>query len=195
MSFFSSLFSDMGAKVTSSIFSGLDSLFTSDSEREQLKNVRAQIENETKRIINEAAKQADQHQENLEKELTERLSLDMKSDNWLSKNVRPLLTLGLFVIFCVLSITDGNMHWNDMRFTVGPEYIEGFKTFFYMAMSFYFGSRGLEKIQKHKADVELQKVQIQANAHVEKAKIEAQKKADKEQKDAEIWGEDDNISG
>lgn len=76
--------------------------------------------------------------------LTERLKIDMTSDSWLSKNVRPLSLIGISFIVILLSVTDGNLG----NFTVGEEYIGLYKSLAGLMFSFYFGSRGVEKIMK-----------------------------------------------
>jgi len=81
-----------------------------------------------------------------EQERTKRLSLDMKSDSWLSKNIRPMTLIYLLVVYTVLALSDGNLHWDDMSFDIREVYIEGFKVLLFMAAGFYFTSRGLEKI-------------------------------------------------
>lgn len=75
-------------------------------------------------------------------ELTKRLETDMSSDSWLSKNIRPLSLVYLTVVVSILTLFDGNVG----EFTINTAYIELFKSLLLMAFTFYFGSRGVEKI-------------------------------------------------
>ena len=79
-----------------------------------------------------------------EQEITQRHANDMNSDSWLSKNVRPM-TLG-FVIVCtmILIFIDAGI----IDFNVKNEFISLLSTTLVAIISFYFGSRGFEKIKK-----------------------------------------------
>ena len=86
-----------------------------------------------------------------EQERTKRHDADMKSDNWLSKNIRPGSLVYLLVVLTVLSITDGNIQWTFedgavWKFTINSEYIQLYKALLVMAFGFYFTSRGVEKV-------------------------------------------------
>ena len=80
----------------------------------------------------------------LEKNLTERHKNDMKSDSWLSKNVRPLTLV--FVIVCTMLLVFIDAGFID--FNVKTEFITLLSTTLITIISFYFGSRGIEKIKK-----------------------------------------------
>lgn len=79
-----------------------------------------------------------------EAELTQRHDKDMKSDSWLSKNIRPISLIFLTVMFTIFAFTDGNLG----QFTVNPVYIPVYQNLLVAAFTFYFGSRGLEKVAK-----------------------------------------------
>jgi len=86
-----------------------------------------------------------------ERERTKRHSSDMKSDNKLSKNIRPAALVYLLIVVSLLAVTDGNLQWTHAddtvwQFTVKDDYILLFKALLVMAFGFYFTSRGLEKI-------------------------------------------------
>ena len=49
------------------------------------------------------------HELELQKQVTNRWEADMKSDNWLSKNIRPLICIFLTIMFIIISIFDGNL--------------------------------------------------------------------------------------
>lgn len=81
---------------------------------------------------------------NNEQELTKRLQIDMTSDSWLSKNIRPLSLVFLTVMFTFFAFTDGNAG----GFTVDKIYIPIYSNLLITAYMFYFGSRGAEKAIK-----------------------------------------------
>lgn len=73
--------------------------------------------------------------------VTERWSSDMKSDSWLSKNVRPLSLIFLTVTTVALIYLDSYIVDVD----VPSEWIELLKSLLLGIYIAYFGSRGLEK--------------------------------------------------
>ena len=75
----------------------------------------------------------------LEDAITKRHEIDMASDSWLSKNIRPMVLLFLFVIIVVLAVGDG------LIFEIKEGYIELFKVAFWEALGFYFVLRTAEK--------------------------------------------------
>ena len=73
-------------------------------------------------------------------ELTKRHQADMASDSWLAKNIRPVMLIALFaayIVFATASIWD---------FETKTAYVELLGQWGMLAFSFYFGSRGMEKI-------------------------------------------------
>jgi len=77
--------------------------------------------------------------------LTKRTEADMKSDSWLSKNIRPMtlvFILVVYTIFAALSAAD---------IEVNNNYVELLGNWGMLVMSFYFGARTLEKIMDMKA--------------------------------------------
>ena len=77
--------------------------------------------------------------------LTKRLEADMKSDSWLSKNIRPMT-----LVFILLTYTAfGLMSAWDLE--VNNNYVELLGQWGMLIMSFYFGGRTLEKIMDMKA--------------------------------------------
>jgi uncharacterized membrane protein (DUF106 family) len=72
--------------------------------------------------------------------LTKRMEADMKSDSWLSKNIRPMtliFILTVYTTFAALSALD---------IEVNNNYVELLGQWGMLIMSFYFGGRTLEKI-------------------------------------------------
>ncbi len=84
---------------------------------------------------------AELNADNIEaQELTKRQEADMKSDSWLSKNIRPMTLIFILVVytaFAALSAAD---------IEVNKNYVELLGQWGMLIMSFYFGGRTLEKI-------------------------------------------------
>ena len=60
------------------------------------------------------------HELSLEKEITSRHAADMQSDSWLSKNIRPLLTIFSLVLYTLFAISDGNIG----EFNIANQYVD-----------------------------------------------------------------------
>ena len=88
----------------------IDKLTTTDEERLA-----------AKQKIQELLEKADQ---DAQTQITERWKLDMQSDSFLSKNIRPLVLIYLTVIFTALAFFDGNIG----GFKVAEEYIPIFQS-------------------------------------------------------------------
>lgn len=81
-----------------------------------------------------------EHDLKQQQELTKRHSADMTSDSWLSKNIRPLalvVLMGGYFVFATGSA---------FGIQVTEAYVELLGQWGMLAFSFYFGSRGMEKI-------------------------------------------------
>lgn len=75
-----------------------------------------------------------------QQELTKRHGADMTSDSWLSKNIRPLALIALVSGYFVFATGSAfGVH-------VTEAYVELLGQWGMLAFSFYFGSRGMEKI-------------------------------------------------
>ena len=74
-------------------------------------------------------------------QVTERWRLDMQSDSFLSKNIRPLIMVFLTAMFTLLAFTDGNIG----QFTIQKEYIPIFQTLLVTVYGAYFVGRTWEK--------------------------------------------------
>ena len=108
----------------------IDSLTTTDEERL-----------EAKQKLQELLEKADQDAQG---QITERWKLDMQSDSFLSKNIRPLVLIYLTVIFTVLSFFDGNIG----GFQVDEAYIPIFQSLLITVYGAYFVGRTWEKSKK-----------------------------------------------
>jgi hypothetical protein len=79
-------------------------------------------------------------------ELTKRHEADMASDSWLSKNIRPLSLIGLFVAYLIFAFMSAfDMDTNESYTMLLGQWGQ-------LAFGFYFGSRGLEKIAEIRAN-------------------------------------------
>ena len=83
-----------------------------------------------------------QHELDLEKEISARHKADMSSDSWLSKNIRPMITLFSLAIYTIFALLDGNVG----SFNLQNQYVDLMGQILSYALGFYFTSRGLEKI-------------------------------------------------
>ena len=108
----------------------VDEVITSKEEKMQLKN-------ELQKMINE-------HEALVEQEITKRWEADMKSDSWLSKNIRPL-TLAFLVLSSVLLIfIDAGV----ISFVVDEEWKSLLQMVLMTTIGAYFGGRSYEKVKK-----------------------------------------------
>jgi len=99
---------------------------------------------ELKRVEQEG-RLAELNADNIEaQELTKRAEADMKSDSWLSKNIRPMTLIFILLIYTVF----GFMSAWDLE--VNGPYVELLGQWGMLIMSFYFGGRTLEKIMNMK---------------------------------------------
>ena len=108
----------------------IDKLTTTDEERLAAKYK-----------IQELLEKADQ---DAQSQITERWKLDMQSDSFLSKNIRPLVLIYLTFIFTALSFFDGNIG----GFQVAEEYIPIFQSLLITVYGAYFVGRTWEKSKK-----------------------------------------------
>jgi len=112
----------------------IDKLTTTDEERLA-----------AKQKIQELLEKADQ---DAQAQITERWKLDMQSDSFLSKNIRPLVLIYLTVIFTALAFFDGNIG----GFKVAEEYIPIFQSLLITVYGAYFVGRTWEKSKKSKQE-------------------------------------------
>lgn len=156
MGWLSKIFSSVGVDVISSVGKVIDDLVTSDEELAltdiQKKKVTAAYNVKMQELMLEIDKQAATREENMEAELTGRLKLDMKSDSWLSKNIRPMTLIFMTLTVSILAfLTIFNSGFTAEQIETIKEWIPFFQTIMLTIYGFYFGSRGLEKLQKIRA--------------------------------------------
>ena len=80
----------------------------------------------------------------MEKEISARWSADMKSDSWLSKNVRPLVLIFLVVATVLLIFIDAGV----INFVVEAKWTDLLQLVLITVIGAYFGGRSLEKAKK-----------------------------------------------
>ncbi len=137
LGFFKDIISGGAAKLVEATGKAIDSIVTSDEERLALKL-------EMQKEIN--GMELAQIEAGLlkEVELTDRHANDMKSDSWLSKNVRPMVLIFLTVTLMGLAYsTIFSLDTEDV--VLLQPWITLLTTLLMTVYTFYFGSRGLEK--------------------------------------------------
>jgi len=80
----------------------------------------------------------------MEKEISSRWAADMKSDSWLSKNVRPLVLVFLVVCTVLMIFIDAG----TITFVVDDEWKSLLQLVLITVIGAYFGGRSLEKTKK-----------------------------------------------
>jgi uncharacterized membrane protein (DUF106 family) len=84
---------------------------------------------------------AELNADNIEaQELTKRTEADMRSDSWLSKNIRPMTLIFILIVYTVFAMMSAFGH------NANEEYVTLLGQWGMLIMSFYFGGRTLEKI-------------------------------------------------
>jgi len=165
MSWFSKIFSKIGVNVISSVGKVLDDLTTSDEELAltdiQKKKITVAYNVRMQELMLDIDRQAADHERKMEGELTERLRIDMKSDSWLSKNIRPIVLIFMTGVVSALSFaTIFTSGLSDEQLQVIDGWIPFFQTIMTTLYSFYFGSRGIEKIQKIRSSSDAKSFQL-----------------------------------
>ena len=84
------------------------------------------------------------HELELQKQVTNRWEADMKSDSWLSKNVRPLVLMFLVVSTVLMIFIDAGV----IAFNVEQKWTDLLQLVLITVIGAYFGGRSLEKTKK-----------------------------------------------
>jgi hypothetical protein len=130
MSIISKIFSAGATELVKGVGSVIDNIHTSKEEK---------LDAELK--INELILK---HEAEIEKEISSRWSVDMKSDSWLSKNVRPMVLIFLVVSTVLLVFIDAGV----IAFEVKSTWVDLLQLVLITVIGSYFGGRSLEKIKK-----------------------------------------------
>ena len=80
----------------------------------------------------------------MEKNITSRWEADLKSDSWLSKNVRPLTLIFLIVCTMLLIFIDAGA----LNFEVKSSWVDLLQLVLITVIGAYFGGRSFEKVKK-----------------------------------------------
>jgi hypothetical protein len=129
--FITDIFSSSIGEVVDSVGDAIDKLVTSDEERLKLKN---ELTN-----INAKAKLAEVELLNkYEAEITARNNADQQSGNFLTKSARPIF------LYWIMSIITIMIFGGLLGKTVDTSYVELVKTISIAAVTFFFGSKGME---------------------------------------------------
>ena len=139
MNWIANLFSSGASKLVDSLGSAIDKLVTSDEERLKLKNALEKEINTFREAQLEAIAEYD-------KQITQRHANDMKSDSWLSKNIRPLV-LAFMSVSAVLLAYLTIFILDEHSVPLIEPWIDLLKVLLVTIYAFYFGSRGFEKVQ------------------------------------------------
>ena len=80
----------------------------------------------------------------MEKTITERCKVDMNSDSWLSKNIRPMVLIFLVVATVLMIFIDAGV----VQFEVKDTWVDLLQLVLITVIGAYFGGRSLEKVKK-----------------------------------------------
>ena len=130
MSILSKVFSAGAGKLVENVGGILDNLTTTKEEK-----LAAQAKIKDMIMSYEAE---------MQKQVTERWKLDMNSDSWLSKNIRPLVLIFLVVCTMLLIFIDAG----KINFNVKDSYVDLLQLVLITVIGAYFGGRSLEKVKK-----------------------------------------------
>ena len=130
MSILTQIFSSGATELVKGVGGVIDNLHTSEEEKleaaQKIKELVASYETQ------------------MEKEISSRWEADMKSDSWLSKNVRPLVLVFLVVSTVLMIFIDAG----TINFVVEPKWTDLLQLVLITVIGAYFGGRSLEKTKK-----------------------------------------------
>ena len=124
------LLSGGAAELVKGVGSVIDNLHTSGEEK-------LEAERKIKELIAN-------YEVEMEKNITSRWEADLKSDSWLSKNVRPLTLVFLIVCTMLLIFIDAGA----LNFEVKSSWVDLLQLVLITVIGAYFGGRSLEKVKK-----------------------------------------------
>ena len=130
MSILGKIFSSGAAELVKGVGGVIDNLHTSKEEK-------LEAEKKIKDMIMS-------YEAEMQKQVTERWSMDMKSDSWLSKNIRPLVLIFLVVSTVLLVFIDAGV----IAFEVKASWVDLLQLVLITVIGAYFGGRSLEKVKK-----------------------------------------------
>ena len=130
MSILTSIFSSGATELVKGVGGVLDNLTTTKEEK-------LEAERKVKNLIAN-------YEIEMEKNITERWKMDMQSDSWLSKNIRPLVLIFLVVSTVLMIFIDAG----TISFVVEDKWTDLLQLVLITVIGAYFGGRSLEKVKK-----------------------------------------------
>jgi hypothetical protein len=130
MSILSKIFSSGATELVKGVGDVIDNLTTSKEEK-------LAAELKIKELISN-------YEIEMEKNITARWEVDMKSDSWLSKNVRPMVLIFLVVCTMLMIFIDAG----TINFLVEEKWTDLLQIVLITVIGAYFGGRSFEKIKK-----------------------------------------------
>ena len=124
------LFSGGAADLVKGVGGVIDNLHTSKEEK-------LEAERKVKELIAN-------YEVEMEKNITARWNVDLKSDSWLSKNVRPMVLIFLIVCTMLLIFIDAGF----LDFQVKSSWVDLLQLVLITVIGAYFGGRSFEKVKK-----------------------------------------------
>jgi len=130
MNIIKNLFSSGATELVKSVGGVIDNLHTSKEEK-------LEAEKQIKDMIMG-------YEAEMQKQVTERWKVDMASDSWLSKNIRPLVLIFLVVSTVLMIFIDAGV----IAFEVKDTWVDLLQLVLITVIGAYFGGRSLEKVKK-----------------------------------------------
>ena len=130
MRILNNIFGGGAEKLIDSVGGVLDNLSTSKEEKLEAKRKMKEL------MAN--------YQMEMEKQVSSRWDADMKSDSWLSKNVRPMTLIFVLVCTMLLIFIDAGA----INFVVEEKWTDLLQLTLITIIGAYFGGRSVEKLKK-----------------------------------------------
>jgi len=130
MNILSKIFSSGATELIKGVGGVIDNLTTSKEEK-------LEAERKVKELISN-------YEVEMEKQITSRWESNMKSDSWLSKNVRPAVLIFLVVSTVLMIFIDAG----SINFVVEPKWTDLLQLVLITVIGAYFGGRSFEKVKK-----------------------------------------------
>ena len=130
MSILTKIFSSGATELVKGVGGVIDNLHTSKEEK-------LEAERKIKELMAN-------YEVEMEKNITSRWEADLKSDSWLSKNVRPLTLIFLIVCTMLLIFIDAGA----LNFVVEEKWTDLLQLVLITVIGAYFGGRSFEKRKK-----------------------------------------------
>ena len=124
------LFSGGAAELVKGVGGVIDNLHTSAEEK-------LEAERKIKDLVMG-------YEAEMQKQITERWKMDMNSDSWLSKNIRPLVLVFLVISTVLMIFIDAGV----IAFEVKASWVDLLQLVLITVIGAYFGGRSLEKVKK-----------------------------------------------